>query len=241
MGARLSHLCCHSAIVPGFTRSVVRAQHNDTPYQQLMQRGFPEFGFGPDDMPPLGLQCNMCIDEYAEANGGTMFVPDSYKLGKKPQIAQAEYKENTYKPPHAQCLTAPAGSVFCYHAATWHRMQPNITTSARLGLLQSFTPDFTVPEHAELWAADATPNEVDARERLASWLEEQVSPEMLRSYEWLAGGAVDQTLTQREARDVASLWVGEGGGAGRSTAKAVAEGSAGSIDQFGRVQQQPKL
>jgi hypothetical protein len=82
---------------------------------------------------------------------------------------------------------------------------------------------------------------VDARERLASWLEEQVSPEMLRSYEWLAGGAVDQTLTQREARDVASLWVGEGGGAGRSTAKAVAEGSAGSIDQFGRVQQQPKL
>ena len=70
-----------------------------------------------------------------------------------------------------------------------------------------------MPEHAELWAADATPNEVDARERLASWLEEQVSPEMLRSYEWLAGGAVDQTLTQREARDVASLWVGEGAAA----------------------------
>ena len=120
-------------------------QHNDTPYQRLMQRGFPEHGFGPDDsMPPLGLQCNMCIDEYREANGGTMFVPDSYRLGRKPQHEQApagaQYERNEYAPPEAQCLTAPPGSVFCYHAATWHRMHPNTTETARLGLLQSFTP-----------------------------------------------------------------------------------------------------
>ena len=87
-----------------------------------MQRGFPEFGFGPNDhIPPLGLQCNMCIDEYTEANGGTMFVPDSYKLGEKPQHAQDEYKENTFQPAGAQSLIAPAGSVFCYHAATWRK------------------------------------------------------------------------------------------------------------------------
>ena len=206
-----------------------------------MQRGFPEYGFGPNNnMPPLGLQCNMCIDEYTEANGGTMFVPNSYKRGEKPQHAQHEYKDNTYRPPDAQTLIAPAGSVFCYHAATWHRMHPNVTTSARLGLLQSFTPDFTVPEHAEVWAPDATSNELDARARLAGWLEEQVSPEMLRSYEWLAGGPVNQTLTQREARDVASLWVGEGAKAECSTTKAMTEDLARSIDEFGRVQHQPK-
>jgi hypothetical protein len=119
-------------------------------------------------------------------------------------------------------------------------MHPNVTTSARLGLLQSFTPDFTVPEHAEVWAPDATSNELDARARLAGWLEEQVSPEMLRSYEWLAGGPVNQTLTQREARDVASLWVGEGAKAECSTTKAMTEDLARSIDEFGRVQHQPK-
>jgi hypothetical protein len=137
--------CPHAWYV--LTRRIARAllQHNDTPYQQLMQRGFPEHGFGPDDsMPPLGLQCNMCIDEYREANGGTMFVPDSYRLGRKPQHEQApagaQYERNEYAPPEAQCLTAPPGSVFCYHAATWHRMHPNTTETARLGLLQSFTP-----------------------------------------------------------------------------------------------------
>ena len=170
-----------------------------------------------------------------------MFVPNSYKLGKKPQCAQAEYQDNTYRPPEAQTLIAPAGSVFCYHAATWHRMHPNVTKSARLGLLQSFTPDFTVPEHAEAWAEDATSNELDARARLAGWLEEQVSPEMLRSYEWLAGGSVDQKLTQREAHDVAALWVGkEGEGAQHSIAKPMVEDSGRSIDEFGRVQPQPQ-
>ena len=119
-------------------------------------------------------------------------------------------------------------------------MHPNVTKNARLGLLQSFTPDFSVPEHADRWAADATPNEVDARKRLAGWLDEQVSPEMLRSYEWLADDRIGQMLTQRETRDVASLWVGDRGVEGHSTGNVVVEAAARSIDQYGRVQQQPK-
>ena len=75
-----------------------------------------------------------------------------------------------------------------YHAATWHRMQPNTTPVPRLGLLQSFTPDFTAPEHAPRRAPGARESEVDARHRLARWLEEQVTPKMLESYEWLRGG-----------------------------------------------------
>ena len=117
-------------------------------------------------------------------------------------------------------------------------MHPNVTKSARLGLLQSFTPDFSVPEHADRWAADATPNEVDARNRLAGWLDEQVSPEMLRSHEWLADGRIGEMLTQRETRDVASLWVG--GGEGHSTGMVAMEAAARSIDQCGLVQQLPK-
>lgn len=81
-----------------------------------MQRGFPDSGFGPlDGMPPLGLQCNVCIDRYCEANGGTLFVPGSYQLGSKPQHRDHGYERDDYRPPAAQCLTAPAGSCFVYH------------------------------------------------------------------------------------------------------------------------------
>ena len=110
----------------------------------------------------------------------------------------------------------------------------------RLGLLQSFTPDFTLPEHAEKWAADSTPSEEDARERLAGWLTEQVGPEMAQSHDWLGGAEPEvagdgEALTERERRDVASLWVGTGGG----VARARAEG--GGFDAFGRVQEGSKL
>ena len=75
----------------------------------------------------------------------------------------------------------------------------------RLGLLQSFTPDFTLPEHAEKWAADSTPSEEDARERLAGWLTEQVGPEMAQSHDWLGGAEPEvagdgEALTERETQ-----------------------------------------
>ena len=95
-----------------------------------MQRGFPEEGFGEEaGFPPLGLQCNMCIDEYTRENGGTMYEPGSWRLGKKPP---PEYRENNaHISPEAANLIAPPGSVFCYHAATWHRMYPNTSDRAR--------------------------------------------------------------------------------------------------------------
>ena len=95
-----------------------------------MQRGFPEEGFGEEaGFPPLGLQCNMCIDEYTRENGGTLYEPGSWRLGKKPP---PEYRENNaHISPEAANLIAPPGSVFCYHAATWHRMYPNTSDRAR--------------------------------------------------------------------------------------------------------------
>jgi len=63
---------------------------------------------------------------------------------------------------------------------------------------------------------------------------------MFKSHEWLAGGTVGETLTPREVRDVASIWVGEAGERGATAAAATDAGGASSpsIDRFGRVVQQ---
>ena len=77
-------------------------------------------------------------------------------------------------------------------------------------------------------------------ELLAGWLTEQVGPEMAQSHDWLGGAEPEvagggEALTERERRDVASLWVGTGGGAVR------ARGEGGGFDAFGRVQEGSKL
>ena len=180
--------------------------HNDTPYQQLMQRGYPEEGF-PE--APLGVQCNVCIDEYRDDNGGTKYLPGSWALGRKPPSSDAE----DFDPPDAACIEAPAGSVFCYHAATWHRMHRNLSSQPRLGLLQSFVPDFSTEQHAEHWLAGSTPDEADARERLAGWLAEDVVPKMTEEHEGLMS-EVGLQLNDRQRRECEGLWVGGlGGGA----------------------------
>ena len=47
--------------------------HNDTPYQQLMQRGYDAYSM-PFPNLPLGVQANVCVDDYYDANGGTMYA-----------------------------------------------------------------------------------------------------------------------------------------------------------------------
>eukprot|EP01051_Picozoa_sp_SAG22_P016555 SAG22_NODE_2360_length_2666_cov_1.181924_2_plen_92_part_00 len=89
-----------------------------------------------------------------------MIYPGSSKFLKKPPSSDAE----EFAPPEQRQIVAPAGSLFMYHAATWHRMHPNQTGRDRLGLLQSFVADFTAAAGA---AAGADAAEVSARQKLA--------------------------------------------------------------------------
>ena len=44
-------------------------------------------------------------------------------------------------------MTAPAGSILMYHSGTWHRISANLSASPRIGIAQSFVPDFIVEEY----------------------------------------------------------------------------------------------
>ena len=153
-----------------------------------------------------------------------MYVPGSHRFGKKPQQVNSQ----PLVPALQRQLVAPAGSVFMYHAATWHRMHPNFSASPRLGLLQSFVPDFTNPRHAVRRASNAGPAELvrashsgglsivfsnqprsqDARNRLAGWLREVVEPKMAKSWSFASNGLSLQMLTRRERTECAQMWLG---------------------------------
>ena len=61
--------------------------------QWQQESGAEEF---PDVSRPLGVQCNLCVDEYTEENGGTMFVPSSFQRARQPP---PEFKDSEFVPP----------------------------------------------------------------------------------------------------------------------------------------------
>ena len=113
----------------------------DTPYNGPGSRiwsGDDEF---PDVSRPLGVQCNLCVDEYTEENGGTMFVPSSFQRARQPP---PEFKDSDFVPPDGAQMLAPAGTLLMYHAATYHRLHVNVSGRPRIGVLQSFV---RIPRH----------------------------------------------------------------------------------------------
>ena len=61
--------------------------HCDTPYnlqyfaEWRAANGDPEF---PPPRRPLGMQCNVCLDPFTEANGATLYVPNSFATRRPP-------------------------------------------------------------------------------------------------------------------------------------------------------------
>ena len=139
-----------------------------------------------------------------------MYYPGSHAFGRKPPGREAGTLPQEHE--HCRQIAAPAGSVFMYHAATWHRMHDNPSPTARLGLLQSFVPDFTAPTHADSWRSTEAWCDVDedARRRLGEWLGEEVEPKMVKSFEFSRDGAAMRSLTARGRRECAAMWVGAG-------------------------------
>lgn len=192
---RTAHPPLSRLAVPG---SADGGWHVDTPYQQLGARGYPTpFPTG----PPLGVQCNLCVDEYHFENGGTLYVPDSWREGTPPPGRGAA----EFAPAAARAVVAPAGSYFMYHAATWHRMHHNSSAADRQGLLQSFFADFSKPANVQ----HPDPRQQKARETLAAWLQEDVSAGMEEAFRRFSIGPHVSQLTARERRECGRLWMGD--------------------------------
>ncbi len=60
-------------------------------------------------------QVLICLDEFRQDNGGTMFMPNSHM--QKPKGIEDDM-EGTF--PGSVTLTAPAGSVLVAHSAWWY-------------------------------------------------------------------------------------------------------------------------
>ena len=75
-----------------------------------------------DAFPPdvvLGVQCNICIDDFRADNAATMFCLGSHKVNTKPPAHYNEQGNEGWLPPEAVQLEAPAGSAIVYDSRMW--------------------------------------------------------------------------------------------------------------------------
>ena len=178
-------------------------RHCDTPYgwdefrQQVERSGgrFPE-----PVARPLGVQCNICVDDYTPENGATLVVRGSCHAGTRPPPHLNAFRDeaSNHAPPQASWAAAPSGSVIIYHAATWHRLSVNRSTRPRIGLLQSFVPDVVAEQ----------PSDPGRRSLIASMAAlpgRVMSPSAFARFE---GTRACAELSDRERSDLRALWKG---------------------------------
>ena len=87
---------------------------SDYPYRDGR---FPADAFPPDVV--LGVQCNICIDDFRADNAATMFCLGSHKVNTKPPAYYNEQGNEGWLPPEAVQLEAPAGSAIVYDSRMW--------------------------------------------------------------------------------------------------------------------------
>ena len=131
-------------------------------------------------------------------------MPRSFARAQQPP---AEFSsgtaENVYVPEDASQMVAPAGTLLMYHAATYHRLHVNRSDRPRIGVLQSFVPNFI-----------AETSEEPARRALAEWLREG-DDDRVQGFRRYAASAAFGALSQREHADLDQVWAGGRGTAAR--------------------------
>ena len=112
-------------------------------------------------------------------------------------------------PPEARHMTAPAGSILMYHSGTWHRISANLSPSPRIGIAQSFVPDFIVESTCPGGPRQPNGGRLCSAERIAlrGYLAAK-QPEDSAEHSRFRGCAEAALLTPREADDLERLWVG---------------------------------
>ena len=123
-------------------KSRVQGWHSDIPYGRKN---------GADRKGPLkAVQRNVCVSDFAKANGAT-----AYKLGShvddnlppsewNPALDGPDFFGGTsptarpYSGPESDVVEAPAGSIVIYDARTWHRAGFNHSEHKRGSMLMSF-------------------------------------------------------------------------------------------------------
>jgi hypothetical protein len=118
--------------------------HSDYPYRpgRFANDEWPEF-------PRLGVQYNICVDQFTGHNGATQFLPGSHLLKTAPTRAMNEGGTHMGVGVHKDVtqVEAPEGAAFIYDARMWHRACPELNESDgdRVCILNSVLPAWIQP------------------------------------------------------------------------------------------------
>ena len=155
---QMAHAPSLAVLGPDDGQRNVQGWHTDFPYlwgspAWISGSRMPEGGSGGF---PLGLQRNLCVDEFRAGNGATRFVLGSHvhnhapseHLGRDADVCADGHRAQhglPYEGEGTDVIEAPAGSVILYDARTWHRAGVNRSAHKRAALLQAMTPKFVLP------------------------------------------------------------------------------------------------
>jgi ectoine hydroxylase-related dioxygenase (phytanoyl-CoA dioxygenase family) len=118
--------------------------HSDYPYHP----GVLERERWQDDSV-LGVQFNICVDEFRTDNAATQYLPDSSALRQWPTVAFNTGGTHMGKGVHRDVkqMTAPGGSALIYDSRTWHRACEELNASGedRVAILNAVTPAWVLP------------------------------------------------------------------------------------------------
>eukprot|EP00747_Dinoflagellata_sp_TGD_P056426 gnl/TRDRNA2_/TRDRNA2_150081_c1_seq1.p1 gnl/TRDRNA2_/TRDRNA2_150081_c1~~gnl/TRDRNA2_/TRDRNA2_150081_c1_seq1.p1 ORF type:complete len:349 (-),score=25.84 gnl/TRDRNA2_/TRDRNA2_150081_c1_seq1:77-988(-) len=139
--------------------------HTDYPYHsgRIPRRAWM-------DTVKLGVQYNICVDEFRSDNGATQFIPGSHLKNASPP---SELNDNGVASQWgAVQFTAPPGAAIMYDAKTWHRQCPELNRSGkdRIAILNAVSPAWVVPMlsksvEASRYAKSSVPAELNPRDR----------------------------------------------------------------------------
>ncbi|MAV27146.1 MAG: hypothetical protein CMQ05_13700 [Gammaproteobacteria bacterium] len=132
------------------------------PAKELLGK-FPELGWHTDypyhpgvlererwgDDRPLGVQFNVCVDEFRADNAATQYLPNSVALRQWPTEEFNTGGTRMGKGVHKDVvqMTAPSGSALVYDSRTWHRAcdELNVSGEDRVAILNAVTPSWVLP------------------------------------------------------------------------------------------------
>jgi len=143
--------------------------HTDYPYHP----GVLERERWGDDRP-LGVQYNICVDEFRADNAATQYLPDSFALRQWPTEEFNTGGTRMGKGVHkdVEQMTAPSGSALVYDSRTWHRAcdELNVSGEDRVAILNAVTPSWVLPMvdktmSAKNYTIAETDNRLTIRER----------------------------------------------------------------------------
>ena len=126
------------------------------------------------DAKVMGVQFNICIDEFRADNAATQYQPGSHALCRFPpkEFNEGGTRMGEGVNKEVRQMLAPAGAALVYDSRTWHRAcdELNVSGEHRVAILNAVAPSWVIPMidkrgGAKAYRRSGTKAALNARER----------------------------------------------------------------------------